>query len=61
MLPSPSLRCKILRLSEGKDTVCVQTCKPRVPAAQRAARFMNSEARQTSFYAAIRIFAFVAA
>ena len=39
-----------------EDTVCVQTCKPRDPALQRVARFMNSEARQMSYYAASQVF-----
>jgi hypothetical protein len=42
----------------GKDTVCVQTCKPRVAALQCVARFMNNGARQMSFYAAIARFRF---
>jgi hypothetical protein len=45
-----------LRWMPGKDTVCVQTCKPRVPAPQRVARFMNNDTRQMSFYAAIARF-----
>jgi len=55
MLPQPSLRCK-LRGRLSKDTVCVQTCKRGHPALQRVARFMNSEARQMSFYTATAIF-----
>jgi hypothetical protein len=40
------------RSNAFEDTVCTQTCKPAVPSAKPAARFMNSEATQLRFYSA---------
>jgi hypothetical protein len=47
------LRCKTLRWTREKDTVCVQTCKRRDPALRRAARFMNKVTRQMRLYTAM--------
>jgi hypothetical protein len=54
MLPGVLVALQNFAPDASEDTVCVQTCKRR--ALQRVARFMNSGARQMSFYAASQVF-----
>jgi hypothetical protein len=56
MLPGVLVALQNFAPDASEDTVCVQTCKRRDPALQRVARFMNSGARQMSFYAASQVF-----